>query len=249
MKWVRFRIGQEVHYGVVESGGIRRAEGTPFGPYRLTGTLYSDKHVTLLAPCVPGKILATIRNYKSHAEGRPPPPVPQLFFKAPSTVIGPNNTVVIPPDTQHVEEEAEMVVVIGKRAKNVSEAKALDYVLGYTCGNDISARDWQKDDQQWWRAKSSDTFTPIGPCITTGLDPSKIEVVGRIDGKEVQHETTGMLIFSVPTLIAFITRYLTLEPGDLIFTGTPGQPQRIAPGNVVEVEIKDIGTLRNPVKA
>ena len=158
--------------------------------------------------------------------------------------------MVLPPDSQRVDMEAELVAVIGKNAKNVSEADALDYVFGYTCGNDVSEREWQNSsggDIQWWRAKSSDTFSPIGPVIETDLDPTDVRIRGRVNGAEGQSCHTSEMIFNVVQAISFISKYVTLEPGDLIFTGTAGAPPTLKSGDVTEVEIAGIGTLTNPV--
>jgi 2-keto-4-pentenoate hydratase/2-oxohepta-3-ene-1,7-dioic acid hydratase in catechol pathway len=147
-----------------------------------------------------------------------------------------------------VEEEAELVVVIGKSCKNVSVDQAMDYVFGYTCGNDVSARPWQRGDKQWWRAKSSDTFTPFGPWIETDLDESKLDIWARINGKEVQYCNSAELLFDIPTIISFVSQVVTLEPGDLIYTGTSGTPAELEDGDVVDVEVAGIGVLSNPVK-
>jgi len=156
---------------------------------------------------------------------------------------------VLPKDAGRVDHEGELVVVIGKRAKDVSLEEALDYVLGYTCGNDVSARDWQRNDRQYWRAKGSDTFAPMGPWIVTGLDPSDLKLDVRLNGEVVQSTSTALLIHDIPHIISFATRVMTLEPGDAIYTGTPGTTQALKAGDVVEVEIEGIGTLRNPVTA
>ena len=147
-----------------------------------------------------------------------------------------------------MDEDAELVVVIKDRCRNVPAEEAMQPVLGYTCGNDVSARDWQSEDRNWWRAKSADTFSPAGPYIVTDLDPSNIRVVGKINGKEVQGESTSYLIFDIPTLIAYLTRFVTLEPGDMIYTGTPGEPGEMKDGDVCEIEIEGVGVLSNPVK-
>jgi len=201
-----------------------------------------------LAPAAPTKILAMAGNYRSHLKGEQPVPKnPEAFFKPPSALLEPEGMIVIPKGTEDVHYEGELVVVIGKKAKNVSRADALQYVHGYTCGNDVSARDWQKNDRQWWRAKGSDTFAALGPRIATGIDPSKLQLVTRLNGKEVQKASTADLIFDVAAIISFLSEHLTLLPGDLIYTGTPGQTSAMKPGDVVEVEIEKIGVLRNRV--
>jgi 2-keto-4-pentenoate hydratase/2-oxohepta-3-ene-1,7-dioic acid hydratase in catechol pathway len=174
---------------------------------------------------------------------------PQLFHKSASCVIPTGEKIVIPPGTNDVHFEGELVIVIGKKAKNVSEKDARQYILGITCGNDVSARDWQKGDVQWWRAKGSDTFGPTGPFIVSGLDDNNLKLTTRVNGKTLQEDNTGQLIHDVPKIVSFASRHVTLEPGDLIFTGTPGTTSAIKPGDKVEIEIEGIGTLVNSVAA
>jgi 2-keto-4-pentenoate hydratase/2-oxohepta-3-ene-1,7-dioic acid hydratase in catechol pathway len=175
--------------------------------------------------------------------------IPQLFFKSPSCLVATGENIVIPPGTNEVHYEAELVIVIGRRAKNVSEAAAKDYILGITCGNDVSARDWQKADVQWWRAKGSDTFGPVGPFIVSGINYDDLRMQLRLNGKTVQDERTSQLIHNVPKLVSFTSQHVTLEPGDLIFTGTPGRTSAIKPGDEVVVELEHVGTLVNKVTA
>ena len=172
-------------------------------------------------------------------------------MKNPMALADPGQPIEIPVSlaSQKVDYECELVVVIGKVCKNVKRPDALDCVLGYTCGNDVSAREWQRGDLQWWRGKSSDTFAPFGPFIVTGLDPSKLDLRCRINGKEVQGTSTSALFFDVPTLVSFISQVVTMEPGDLIYTGTPGTPGAINAGDLIEIEISVIGVLRNAVVA
>jgi 2-keto-4-pentenoate hydratase/2-oxohepta-3-ene-1,7-dioic acid hydratase in catechol pathway len=249
---VRLEGGGE-SYGIQEGGRVRLIEGDPFSGYRETGREITLPGAGLLAPVMPRKILAAAVNYPSHVpsaqsvlkdEGAPA--VPQLFLKPSSSVIGPEETILLPAEARRVDAEGELVAVIGRRCRRVSEAEALDYVLGYTCGNDVSARHWQRDDLQWWRAKGSDTFSPVGPFIATGLDPANLELRTRLNGEEVQRTNTAALVHSVAALISFASRAMTLEPGDLLFTGTPGETPRLSDGDVVEVEISGIGVLRNP---
>jgi len=175
--------------------------------------------------------------------------IPQPFFKSPSCLVAEGATIVIPKGATTVHYEAEMVIVIGKRCKNVSPAEAGEYVFGVTCGNDISARVWQKNDVQWWRAKASDTFGPCGPFIATGLNYDDITLQLRLNGKVRQKEQTSYLIHNVAKTVSFISEHSILEPGDLIFTGTPGQTDEIKPGDVLEVELEGVGVLRNSVAA
>lgn len=175
--------------------------------------------------------------------------IPQPFFKSPSCLIATGEEIVIPEGTAEVHYEAELVIVIGKRAKNVSEDQALDYVLGVTCGNDVSARDWQKNDVQWWRAKGSDTFGPVGPYIVSGVNYDDLLLQLRLNGEVKQEQRTSDFIQSVPEMVSFVSRHITLHPGDLIFTGTPGKTSAIKPGDVVEVELEGVGVLKNGVAA
>lgn len=248
MKIARYLVGDEISYGVVEDDVVKQTSGTPFERIQLTGKEQPLSKVKLLAPCAPSKCLALALNYTSHLSDRTPPERPEPFYKVPSCIIGPDDTIVLPKQAGRVDEEAELVVVIGRRCSKVSEAQALDYVLGYTCGNDVSAREWQRGDIQWWRAKSSDTFGPIGPFIVTDIDASRLNIWARVNGKEVQHCHTSELLFGIPTLVSFVSQVVTLEPGDLIFTGTSGIPAQIKEGDVVEVEVEGIGTLSNPVR-
>ncbi|MBL0180337.1 MAG: fumarylacetoacetate hydrolase family protein [Gemmatimonadetes bacterium] len=197
----------------------------------------------------PSKIVCVGRNYAAHAKelGNEIPKNPMLFFKPPSALLAPGGTIVIPSVSQQVEYEAEIGVVIGTRASKVSAADAMQYVRGFTCGNDVTCRDLQKPDGQWGRAKGFDTFCPVGPVVAEGLDWTRLEVIGRVNGEERQRAPVSDMIFSIPVLIEYISGIMTLEPGDLILTGTPEGVGRLHPGDVVEVEIPGVGILRNTV--
>ena len=252
-KFARFEAHGEVAYGVVEDDLVKQITGRPFEEHRVTDHAHSLSEVRLLAPVVPSKIVAIGLNYRSHLGDREPPKVPEPFLKTISSVVGPGDAIVIPRDAMQesvtVQEEAELSVVIGRRCKRATRDDALGYVLGYTCGNDVSARDWQWNDLQWWRAKSSDTFTPLGPFIVSDLAPGDLKLMARVNGKVVQEQSTSDLIFDVPSIIEFVSRVMTLEPGDVVMTGTPGQPGDLHPGDRVEIEIEGIGVLSNPVEA
>jgi len=210
------------------------------------------ERVRLLAPCEPSKIVALGRNYREHAAelGNEVPVEPLIFFKPPSAVIGPEEAIRLPAMSMRVDYEGELVVVMGRRAYRLREDEdPLAYVLGYTCGNDVTARDLQQRDGQFARAKGFDTFAPIGPVIATALDPTNLRIETRVNGQVRQRARTRDLLFPVPMLIRFISQVMTLLPGDLIFTGTPAGVGPLADGDVVEVEIEGIGTLRNPVRA
>ena len=249
MKYARFELGGRVAYGILEEDNrfVREIYGTPFGDAGRPGSAHPLDSVRILAPCRPSKIFALAHNYRDHLHESQPPREPQIFLKVPSAVIDPGETIILPRGQGRVDEEAELVVVMGKRCRNVGPEQAMRYVLGFTCGNDVSARAWQKNDLNWWRAKSSDTFAPFGPWIATDLDPLTTTVSARINGVEVQRCSPRDLLFDIPTLIAWIASAVTLEPGDLIFTGTSGAPAEIHGGDVVEVEIDGIGVLSNRV--
>lgn len=254
MKFAQYYAHGEVAYGVVESGNVYQITTTPFEPYEVTDHMHPLDHVRLLAPVYPHKVLAIALNYVSHlgkigAAPRAQPEKPEPFWKSAGAVIGPDEEIIIPSDAGLVEAEGELVVVIAREGKHIPKDEALDYVLGYTCGIDVSARAWQKGDVQWWRAKGSDTFAPLGPFITTDLDPSKLHLTTRVNGEVKQEAPTADLIFDVPTIISFISAAVTLEAGDVIYTGTPGIPPPLQTGDVVEVEVPEIGVLRSPVAA
>jgi 2-keto-4-pentenoate hydratase/2-oxohepta-3-ene-1,7-dioic acid hydratase in catechol pathway len=199
----------------------------------------------------PSKIVGIGQNYRAHAAemGKGIPEEPLMFLKPPSSVIGDGVPIERPAGYERVDFEGELGVVIGKRAKNVSREDALDYVAGYTCVNDVSCRDLQKKDGQWARAKGFDSFCPVGPRVVPGLDPSNLRITTRLNGVVKQDSSTSDMIFDVPTIIAFVSRHMTLEQGDVITTGTPAGVANLSPGDVVEVEISGIGILRNPVVA
>ena len=210
----------------------------------------SFSEVKLLAPVAPSKIVCVGRNYKEHAAelGNKIPDEPLLFLKAPSAIIASGDCIVRPPESRQVEHEGELGVVIGKRAGKLSEDEdPLSYVLGYTCVNDVTARDLQRKDVQFTRAKSFNTFCPVGPFIVDGLDPLNLVVTTRVNGAVKQNGRTADMAFSVPFLIKYIANIMTLYPGDLIATGTPAGVSPMKDGDVVEVEIEGIGILRNPV--
>ena len=249
MNFTRYLAHGEVAYGVVDGDTIKQITTTPFEDYEVTDHTHSLSEVKLLAPCLPGKILAVGLNYRSHLQEREPLQEPLIFYKTPTSLVGPDDPIIIPNTFGgRVDEEGELVAIIKDRCKNVSREDALSHVLGYTCGNDVSAREWQRGDGQWWRAKSSDTFSPAGPYLVTGLDPSDLTLKARVNGEEVQFESTKMFLFDLPEVIAHITRTITLEPGDMIYTGTPGQPAQLKDGDVCEIEIEGIGVLSNSVK-
>ena len=201
----------------------------------------------MLAPCEPTKVLAVGLNYHSHLDGRPLPDPPGIFIKLPTSIVGPGEPIVLPADAGNVHYEGELVIVIGRRTHQISAAAAGDYIFGVTAGNDVSERDWQRDDLQWFRAKGCDTFGPIGPVIATDLDYGNLHLQTRVNGEVRQDQSTDDLVCGVHEIISYVSRYATLLPGDVIFTGTPGNTQAMQNGDVVEVEIEGIGVLKNSV--
>ena len=258
MKYIRFLHQGGESCGLLEGDAVLPFEGDLFGARRPTGVRLPLAEVTLLAPVRPSKIIAVALNYMDHLptgggfisgeRDREPPSAPELFLKTPSAVVGPEEAIVIPAGAGRVDAEGELVAVIARRVRGLSPDEALGCVLGYTCGNDVSAREWQRGDIQWWRAKSSDTFAPVGPCIVDELDPAELDLQTRVNGEAKQRGSTRFLIHDVAHIISFASRVMTLEPGDLVFTGTPGTTPTLRPGDLVEVEIEGIGVLRNRVR-
>jgi 2-keto-4-pentenoate hydratase/2-oxohepta-3-ene-1,7-dioic acid hydratase in catechol pathway len=250
-KYVRFRKGSTTAYGILEGETIRELDGDLFGNHKQTGTTHALGDVKLLWPCEPPKVFAVGLNYKSHLGSRTPPSRPEMFWKPITCLQNPGDPIVIPADAKNVHFEGELVVVIGKEARNVSEQEASGVIFGVTCGNDVSERDWQNGpdkDLQWWRAKGADTFGPMGPAILRGVDYSKLQLTTRVNGEVKQNQTTGDLLFGPAAIVSFISKYVTLQPGDVIFTGTPGSTSALKPGDSVEIEISGVGILENPVE-
>ncbi len=249
VKYVRYSHQGVTSFGVLEGDTVHALEGDPIGGAGRSGSSVPLTEVELLAPVVPSKVIAVGLNYQSHLGSREPAEYPGLFAKYPTSIVGPGADIVIPPDAENVHYEGELVIVIGKTAKNVSVADASGYIFGITAGNDVSERNWQRDDLQWLRAKGADTFGPIGPVLVTGLDYNDLHVETRLNGEVRQAESSADLIFDIDTIVSYVSRYVTLHPGDLIFTGTPGSTQAMQPGDVVEVEVEGVGVLRNRVVA
>lgn len=247
VKYVRFQAGQTTAYGVVEGDMVRELSG-PFGQWKPTDVQHALKDVKVLTPVErPTKVIALAGNYRDHLGDKPPAEFPQPFYKLPSCLIASGEYIDLPETTEDVHYEAEVVIVMGKKAKDVSEKEALNYVLGITCGNDVSARIWQKADVQWWRAKGSDTFGPVGPYIAAGIDYGNLDMALRVNGEVRQKTNTKNMIHNIAQTVSFISQHVTLEPGDLIYTGTPGRTQPIVEGDVVEVQIEGVGVLKNKV--
>jgi len=249
MKIVRFAVDGKTKYGIVEGKSIQAIEGKPFRHIAPTDKHYPLSEVRLLAPCLPSKIVALGLNYHSHAEEvkMKLPDAPLIFLKPATAVIGPGDNIIYPSSSSRVDYEGEVGVVIKKPVWRVSLEDALDYVLGYTCFNDVTARDLQQRDRQWTRAKSFDTFAAIGPCIQTDLNPGNIILETRLNKERKQFANTSDFIYSIPELINFISNVMTLLPGDIIATGTPSGIGPMFPGDTIEIKIKSIGTLKNYV--
>ena len=251
--FARFEIDGTVLHGIVEGHAIKEISGSPLNDYSETGNSHNLQDVKLLSPVSPRKIVAIGLNYRSHLGDKPGPAAPEPFLKSSTTVVGQGDNIVIPKvaieEGVKIQPEAELALVIGKDCKGATQENALDYVFAYTCGNDVSARDWQANDLQWARAKSSDTFGPIGPWMTTDLDPTNIQVICRVKGEEKQNQNTSDLLHPVTRIIEYVSSVITLQVGDVIMTGTPGTPGDIHPGDVVEVELSGVGVLTNPVVA
>lgn len=242
----------DITYGAVEPEGIRLHKGSPLVAWEPTEALVPFESARLLAPVFPTKVVAIGRNYLDHADefGREVPEEPLMFLKPATAVIGPGDAIHHPVDTKEVHHEAELAVVIGKVSRHVAIEDAGQHILGYTAANDVTARDLQRSDGQWTRAKGFDTFCPIGPAIETEFDPLESHaIVSRVNGNVRQDADITDLIFGVAELVAYVSRVMTLLPGDVILTGTPAGVGLITPGDTVEVEIEGIGKLTNPVLA
>lgn len=249
---VRVTVDGSPRWGVIENEQVYALDHDPFADWKRGAKIGPLDDVQLLAPVVPTKIICVGLNYPAHAdESRmEAPSEPLLFLKPPSSVIGPDVPILLPPQSERVDYEAEMAVVIGRRCQNVRPEEAWDYVLGVTCGNDVTARDLQRKDNQWTRAKGFDTFCPVGPWLVAGLseaDVADLEVICRVNGEIRQRGRTSEMTFSSADLIAYAASIMTLEPGDLLLTGTPSGIGPLAAGDVVEVEVERIGALSNPV--
>ena len=249
MKIVRYSDGDTTKWGVVEEDGVREMDGDPFGHFHLLPKRKRIEEVRLLSPCIPSKIVALGLNYRDHAEELKMkiPEEPLLFLKPATSVIGPGDGIVYPKMSKQVDYEAELGVVIQKVAKAIPEERAAEYILGYTCLNDVTARDLQSKDGQWTRAKGFDTFAPIGPWIVTDIDPHHLGISSTLNGERRQHSNTKNLIFGPHQLVSFISRIMTLLPGDVIATGTPSGIGPMTIGDRIDVVIEGIGTLSNTV--
>ncbi|HTP96976.1 MAG TPA: fumarylacetoacetate hydrolase family protein [Burkholderiales bacterium] len=257
MKFGHFEQKGQAFYGIVEGEQVTEVRGTPFAGYEATGTRHALSALKLLVPCRPQNFYCAGLNYAAHIEwanqrtggNRKPPEKADIGYRSANALIASGETIVIPADSPGpVQFEGELVAVIGKTARNLSERDALSCVLGYTLGNDLSERTWQKQDRTLWRAKNCDTFKPMGPFITTGLDPMNLTVSVKVNGKTAAEYSTSRMLFSAQHYIANISKYMTLHPGDVVWLGTDGATEPdLKDGDVVEIACEPIGVLRNPV--
>jgi len=252
MRFIRYQTETgEDQSGWIQDNQVGAVYGDIFGEFQRGEANTPLASVHLLPPLKPGKIICVGRNYVAHAQehGSEVPKIPLLFFKPPSAVIGPGSTILLPPQSQQVEHEAELVVVIGRRGFGITPEETLNYILGYTIANDVTARDLQRSDLLWTRAKGFDTFCPLGPWIETDFDPADALITCHVNGEMQQMASTRDMVFTVRQLIAFASSIMTLEPGDIILTGTPSGVSPLAPGDEVEIKIEGIGTLKNRVNS
>ncbi len=251
-KFCRFEAEDKVHYGLVRHERVEMLSSAPWAGGEPTGRVYPLAQVRLLAPCQPSKVVCLGRNYREHAAelGNPPPRTPLIFLKPPSAVVGPEEPIVYPSMSERVDYEGELALVIGRRCHRINpEDDPFHYVFGYTCLNDVTARDLQKADGHFARAKGFDSFCPLGPVIATDVDASTLIVETYVNGERRQHGRTAEMIFSLDDIMRFVSGVMTLEPGDVIATGTPSGVGPLRVGDVVEVVIEGIGRLRNRVVA
>lgn len=252
MKFLRFLIGNEVKYGIIEKNTqVREIKGSIFDKYEILEKTYSLSEIKYLPPTIPTKIIALGLNYFDHANEfkMKIPEEPLIFLKPPSAVIGHKECIIYPNMSKHLDYEAELGIFIKNRIKNIEPKDVYQNILGYSCFNDVTARDIQKKDGQWTRAKSFDTFAPIGPYIVTDLEPNNLRIELRKNGQVEQQSSTSNMIFKVDKIVSFISQIMTLNPGDVIVTGTPSGVGELQVGDVVEVEIEGIGILKNYVSS
>jgi 2-keto-4-pentenoate hydratase/2-oxohepta-3-ene-1,7-dioic acid hydratase in catechol pathway len=259
MKIARFRAGRRVAYGVVKGEEIIEIRGSIYTRFRMTDTYHPLKDVKLLAPTEPTEMWGPGLNFASHQEfaaslfgngdkGPPTPEHPEPWVKARGSLTGHQDPIIIPRDSQgEVHYEGEAVAVISKMCRRVSPVEARRFILGYTCGNDVSDRTWQNEDWTFWRAKGADTFAPVGPWIETVIDPQQLEMIVRLNGEEVQRGHTKDMLFTFSEIVSYISQQVTLHPGDLVYSGSTGVTTAMKPSDEVEVDIPEIGVLCNPV--
>ncbi|RKL61851.1 DUF2437 domain-containing protein [Thermoanaerobacteraceae bacterium SP2] len=250
IKFVRFDAGQGPEYGVLEGNKVFSIKGSIFGAWEKQGRSFELHEVKLLAPCEPRKVVCIGVNYKEvvNKKGDPIPEEPVIFLKPDTSVIGPEEAIISPEGIKELNYEAELVVVIKDRVKDVSVEDAKNHVLGYTCGNDITAKDFMKKGKPWTKAKGYDTFMPIGPCIVSGIDGDNLNIRMYHNGTMTQNSNTSDMVFNVSQIISYVSHIMTLNPGDIISTGTPPGKGNLKSGDIIEAEIDSIGRLKNTVR-
>jgi len=247
-RYVRYQDGSDIYWGELVGDSINQLSGAPFlDNTKPTGKTVARKSVKLKAPGDPRHMFGTAWNFRSHLGNREPSKYPTVFLVPGNTLVGPEDPIVRHPETKRLAYEAEMVVMISKRAENVSVEDAPNYIFGVTAGNDVTDRQWQAQDNDWVRAKGARGFNAVGPYIVTGIDYTKLEIVGRLNGEEVQRGNTSDLLFNMAQMVSWISHYFTLEPGDMVWTGTMGTPRTMEPGDTFEVEVEGVGILKNEV--
>ncbi len=259
MKIARFRAGRRVAHGVVKGDEVVEIRGSIYSRFRMTDTVHKLATVKLLSPTEPTEMWGPGVNFASHLayaasvfdneEKAPPPPEhPEPWVKPRSSLTSHDDPIILPRDSQgEVHYEGEAVAVIGKQCRRVSPSEARKFILGYTCGNDVSDRTWQNEDWSFWRAKGADTFAPVGPWLETDVNPQELELIVRLNGEEVQRAHTSEMLFTFSEIVSYISQQVTLRPGDLVYSGATGVTRAMKPGDVVEVDIPGIGVLSNPV--
>ncbi len=250
MRLARFSHNETVGYAVIEADQVRVLDGHPMGELHYTGQVLAFSEVRLLAPIIPSKIICIGKNYREHAleMGTEPPTEPLFFFKPTTSIIGPDDVIRIPTQSSDVQHESELAIVISRLCKDVPVSRASEVILGYTCANDVTARDLQHRDGQWARSKGFDTFCPLGPWIETQLpNPQSVTIECRLNGAVTQHASAAEMVHSIEEIVSWVSHHITLLPGDVILTGSPAGISQMVAGDVVEVDIAGIGVLRNKV--
>lgn len=248
-EYIRFRFDGQTHYGLIQDEKVRFLDGDLYASQPLSDRQVDLSDVQLLSPCLPGKAVCVGLNYRRHAEElhMKLPAEPIIFLKPSDAVIGPNDMIIYWPTVSQLDYEAELAIVIGRAGRDIAEEQALEYVFGYTIANDVTARDLQQKDGQWTRAKGFDTFLPVGPTIVTGIDASDLRLQAIHNGQIKQDSRTSDMIFSIPQMISFVSRVMTLYPGDLILTGTPSGIGPMQVGDTIEIVIERLGRLSNTI--
>ena len=246
-RYVRYEHANAKSYGLINGDKVHQLSAAPYINKEETGMIVNLNEVNLLAPVEPSKVIAVGYNYHSHRGDMELPAHPPIFLKLPSSIIGSEEVIIYPEGATDLHYEAELVVVIGKTAKNVTKEEAGDYIFGITAGNDVSERNWQANDLQWFRGKASDTFGPLGPELVTGLNYKDLLVESRLNGEVMQSQRTRDHIHDIDSIVSHISQTVTLFPGDVIYTGTPGSTTAMLPGDIIEIEVEGVGILRNSI--